>query len=737
VIPTALAGLIGIYLSLQTLRNETLRNLNQEVTVRAQRIGGFFDQLSSELLFLADSSVLADVAAARLSGDAPVLRDAADRLRADYSALATRYAHIFQVRLIAADGREWVRVDRRPDGVHVVPTSELQSKADRYYFRDAIRMVPGQIYVSPLDLNVEFGKVEQPARPVIRFATPVAGPDGRTFGLLVINLRAEIVLEQIRQMASARNATAYLFDNQRQFVSRSAGGRSVDLVMEPIAKLDKVFSARILSSLVGNGASPVVDDGWIVAHAPVDFAMPVHADDRRVRWRVALASQERELLLAVTNLYLLYAVLSAALLVTAVGGYAVSRRLLRPLDELSRETDAIAEGDYARKVNVSGNDEISALGEKFNRMAERLHASSRTINAHRANLEHEIHARTLELEQERASLEAVIEHTADGILAIDMQGVIRLLNQAAAHLLGDRPDLPGTEIGRVWPWWPELAADVVAGARRREMAVGEQLLSLAITRTTNGYVVVARDISRERAIHDERRELDRQMYQTEKLTTLGELAMGMAHEIGNPLAGMKAVAQALQYEEDVPTFMVDALARLESEVDRLSGFLHSFHGFAAPPNVTMVPCNLTQILDDVLFWTRKDAKSQNIRITLDGIAGVPDLLADPHQLKQVLLNLVMNAVHAMPGGGMVTITARPEGPAAMVEVCDTGSVIEARLLTRIFEPFFTTRLDGTGLGLAIVLKIITQHGGTIDVRSTLGRGSCFLMTWPLAETPHA
>lgn len=737
VIPTALAGAIGVYLSLQALKTETLRNLNQEVTVRSQGIGRFFDQLSAELLYLANARGLVDVVAAKQANSAWLLQTAVTRLERDYAALASLYPHIYQIRLIAADGQEWVRVDRKPEGVQVVPRDKLQPKGDRYYFRDAMAVKPGQIYVSPLDLNVEFGKVEKPERPVIRVATPVLGPDGSKVGVLIINLHADVLLEQIQQMATARQGTAYLFDAQRHYVSRSSDGAAGAFSMEPVENLRQVFPPSIVSNLAENGPSPNVDGGWIVAHAPIDYAPRALAENSQGKWRIALAFPEKELFFAVFSLYSLYAVLFVALVVTAIGGYALSRRLLRPLEDLSNETDAIASGDFSRRVTVMGNDEIAALGNKFNSMASRLQTSSETIRAHRDRLEEEVRARTRELEQERSSLEAVIEHTADGILSVDRWGAIRLLNPAANRLFGGQPIEPGSQVELFWPQWPEIAKDALKGQLRCDVQLPEQVISLAVTPTTAGFIVVARDVSQEREIQDERRELDRQMFQMEKLTTLGELAMGLAHEIGNPLAGMKAVAQAMQYEEDIPPGLIEALKRLESEVDRLSGFLRSFHGFAAPQTVLTEPCNLGQILDDVLFWTRKDAKSRDISFVLTGISTLAPLRADPHQLKQVFLNLLINAVHALPAGGTVTIDASADGKLAKVRVLDTGVGIEPEVLSRIFEPFFTTRREGTGLGLAIVRKIVLQHGGSIEASSNPGHGTCFTLTWPVATNTHA
>ncbi|HAY10011.1 MAG TPA: hypothetical protein DCY18_08770, partial [Thauera sp.] len=592
------------------------------------------------------------------------------------------------------------------------------------------------IYVSPLDLNEEYGQIERPERPVIRVATPVGNaPDGSQ-GVLIINLHAEILLGQIQQMADSRNGTAYLLDAAGHYARRSSGEGASAFVMEPVSRLDDLLSRSLSENLANGMSSPHTDEGWIVAQAPIEFANRGSEVPSRAKWSIALAFPERSLFLAAINLYVLYAVLLVALLVTAVSGFGLSRRLLRPLEDLARESDAIANGDFSRRVSVVGGDEIAALGKKFNAMAERLEASSRMIREQHDRLEDEVHARTMELEHERKALEAVIENTAEGILAIDRSGRVGLLNTAARRLLGTRTDPVGTAIGDCWPRWNDIALEAAVAPLRCELALSNKVLSLAVTPTVTGHIVVARDISRERELQDERRELDRQMFHMEKLTTLGELAMGLAHEIGNPLAGMKAVTQAMQYEEDIPQGLLQALRRLEAEVDRLSGFLRSFHGFAAPQGIVPEPCDFGTTLDDVLFWTRKDAKTQGVTFELVGVEALPPISADPNQLKQVLLNLAMNAVHAMSSGGVITIDAQAADGKARIAIRDTGAGMPAEVLARVFEPFYTTRREGTGLGLAIVRKIVEQHGGSIAVESTPGHGSCFALLWPLASTHH-
>jgi two-component system sensor histidine kinase HydH len=130
---------------------------------------------------------------------------------------------------------------------------------------------------------------------------------------------------------------------------------------------------------------------------------------------------------------------------------------------------------------------------------------------------------------------------------------------------------------------------------------------------------------------------------------------------------------------------------------------------------------------------RKEARTQEVRIVLQGVEGAPRLWADPHQIKQLLLNLFINAAHAMPDGGTLTIAAHAEQGLLRIDIRDTGGGIDAAVLPHIFEPFYTTRREGSGVGLAVVRKIVEEHGARIAVASEVGIGTCFTLHWP---TPH-
>jgi signal transduction histidine kinase len=739
VVPTAIAGLIGISVSLDTLRTQTLVSLRQEVTARAAGVQLFFDQVAAELRFLADMSNVGALFDAIDEGIDKRRIELSAVIEQDFVRLSALHPHVYQMRVLDARGHERVRVEKRGDRLEVVPAERLQDKSDRYYVREALTRRKGDLYVSPLDLNEEFGKIEVPDRPVVRVATVVADRDGRTRGLIIVNLHAQVLLDPLQEMVRSREGVAYLFDRSGHYLFRSAGHQSGS-AMQPVGTLAAQFGVKAMTELLGSDAGTVRTALSIVAHAPVEFGTAYAGSDRS-RWVMALAFPERVLWQSVVNLYVLYAVLLVALAVTALGGYTLSRRLLGPLEDLKREADVVAGGDFTRHVRVTGRDEIADLGQSFNAMADRLAALYRDLEAHRARLSDDVASRTRELASERALLASVFRHAGDAILAVDASGSVTLANTAARALFGldaASPASPASTLDDQWPQWRSLVADVAAGETlRRDVLLGSKVLAVSVDVSPDDgqrhtHVIVARDVSEERGLQDERRQLDRQLFQIEKMTTMGELAMGIAHEIGNPLAGMKAVVQALQYEDDLPQAMLEPLRRLDAEIDRLAGFLHSFHGFAASTALDLQTVSLPTLIEDVLFWTGKEARSQRVSVDVDIAPDLPALRADAPQLKQVLLNLVMNALHAMPDGGRLQLIGRRGAQGVQIEVVDNGMGIAAEVIQRIFDPFFTTRPGGSGLGLAITAKIVREHGATIHVESTAGQGARFVLVWPTA-----
>ena len=234
-----------------------------------------------------------------------------------------------------------------------------------------------------------------------------------------------------------------------------------------------------------------------------------------------------------------------------------------------------------------------------------------------------------------------------------------------------------------------------------------------------------------------------QMKRADRLATIGELAAGIAHEIKNPLAGIAGATQVLarDFSDDDPRKQVTQ--EILKLIERLDTTIKDLLDFARPKMPEVAPTDLGDLLSRTLFLINgmPEKKARGVKIEVDIDPDMPMVPVDPDQLRQVFLNVAVNAVQAMPGGGTLTINMRaeadrelaqihPAGDFVMVSFADTGSGIEEDKLRSIFTPFVTTKTQGTGLGLPITMRIVEQHGGRITVESAPGKGSIFRIYLP-------
>jgi signal transduction histidine kinase len=227
--------------------------------------------------------------------------------------------------------------------------------------------------------------------------------------------------------------------------------------------------------------------------------------------------------------------------------------------------------------------------------------------------------------------------------------------------------------------------------------------------------------------------LETEISRQERLSELGNMAATVAHEIRNPLNSVSMGLQRLK-GEFTPIQDQDDYARfldlMQAEVRRLNSIVEQFLSLARPLNLKPEPLSIETFLNDITTLVAGEASSSNVKIDLKVDPGLPSLQADPNYLKQLLLNLILNGVQAMPRGGTLAIEARADKNSLQLTVSDHGTGMTAETLTHIFEPYFTTKPNGSGLGLSIARRIAEAHGGTITVESEPGRGSRFRILMP-------
>ncbi|WP_281412589.1 sensor histidine kinase [Geomobilimonas luticola] len=239
-------------------------------------------------------------------------------------------------------------------------------------------------------------------------------------------------------------------------------------------------------------------------------------------------------------------------------------------------------------------------------------------------------------------------------------------------------------------------------------------------------------------VNDEGRipeDLLEQLAFNEKMAEIGRLAAGMIHELNTPLSVIVSAAQMIMREEELPEFVREMVERIDQEAQRLSQFTKGLLTFARREDDAGPDADINQVLREVMAFLKYEAQKRSITVVEELDFHLPSVAADGNRLKQVFINLVMNALQAMEQGGTLLVrTAIAQDGSVEAQIADTGPGITPEVLPRIFEPFYSTKAvgEGTGLGLFITRTIVELMGGRITVRSVVGEGTTFTAVFPAA-----
>jgi PAS domain S-box-containing protein len=354
------------------------------------------------------------------------------------------------------------------------------------------------------------------------------------------------------------------------------------------------------------------------------------------------------------------------------------------------------------------------------------------------------------LRRSEATARAFLESASESVLVADAAGCIVLINARTEKLFGyARAELIGQPVemlipAALRPRHVAHRASYMAAPRTRSMGQGLDLaglkkdgtefpveVSLSYVETDEGIRAIAfvTDISERVAFQKAARQAD-------KLAALGTLSAGIAHEINNPIGIITARVEVMMLEaeeEGLPAEMQKDLEVILRHARRVAGITQGLLSFARQSSGTRGPVNLNRVAEEIAQLARKDMSRARVEVIMKLDDTLPPIVADANAIGQVLLNLLTNARSAMPEGGEITIETSHLAAARSVRLAvrDTGSGIAPEILPKIFDPFYTTKPEGTGLGLAISHGIVHDHHGTMDVRSEVGKGSTFTLTFPL------
>jgi PAS domain S-box-containing protein len=536
---------------------------------------------------------------------------------------------------------------------------------------------------------------------------------------------------------------AIILDGEGRVAAHSAHSERVGLVLPGAVDRRAAATIEPLVQETRTDAGEVIDD----------FAVAVLVNQEK--WgtvRVGLSRQRAEALIRRTR-WELGSLTVVTLLLGGLAAALVARRISRPMQQLAEGAAAISRGELDLSFEPTTDDEIGRLAVAFNHMAAQLHQQRAALEGANA----ELRQRLDELADLKSYTDNILASLTNGIVTVDLDGRVVTLNPAAELMSGF---FAGEVIGRycteVFAQTPELGEilmetiasrtatpGVAATLRRRNGRTLPVEISAAPLKGGEG-----KDLGVIAAIRDLTvvRELENRLRRSDRLAALGSLAAGLAHEIKNPLTSLLTFSRHLPRRFEDEQFRAKFQSVVPRELERINGIVERLLELARPTRLNFAAVRLTALLERTVELYAHEMEQRSVQLTRDYARDLPVVWIDAEALYQALVNLVRNALDAMPASGRLTLRAgwsdddhvvrpgrRPTAAArrVRVEIEDSGVGIPNADADRVFNPFFTTKDGGTGLGLALTHKIVEDHGGSVDFRSAAGGGTIFRIVLPL------
>ncbi len=432
----------------------------------------------------------------------------------------------------------------------------------------------------------------------------------------------------------------------------------------------------------------------------------------------------------VNRLLVMQIIISLGLvLITMVASYFIAGFMMRGLNQIMRKVNAIAVGNFGEVITIRSDDEFGLLASRVDTMGNNL-------NHYTAELK----AAAEELQSTKQYLESFVNHTSDAIHVTDLIGHVIQVNVAFESMYGwSQEEALGKPLDNVPPDYVsshhELEVTVLRGGSVTDFETvrytkSGQLIDLSITispiHSESGEIIAIATISRNITSRKQTEEIIRR---SEKLSVVGQIAAGVAHEVRNPLTTLRGF---VQLHQQVGSLSPAHLEVMLGELDQINMIVSEFLVFAKPQASRYQSIDIINLVSNIMMLLDSEAKMSNVQLTLLADSDLPSVTGEANQLKQVFVNVMKNGIEAMPSGGVLSVKIEHLSKGFItLQFIDQGGGIAADDLARLGEPFFTRKENGNGLGLMVSQQIISAHKGAIVFRSEFGKGTCVEVSLPV------
>jgi len=381
------------------------------------------------------------------------------------------------------------------------------------------------------------------------------------------------------------------------------------------------------------------------------------------------------------------------------------------------------------------DDRIQALAsafEQFTETTKMMEESYRRLETRVQALDQELAEKNRALAYASDYLCSVLESMSDGVIAVDRMGLLTTFNSAASQVLGYN----GEEVlGESFQTMFGRDFDAPQGGNVMTLRAKDGRLVSVAERDSPLFDRMERHIGTVKVFQDltEMEALRERIRQQDRLAAIGEMAATVAHEIRNPLGGIRGFAALLGRELVEDESRRRLVEKIEVGAKDLERVVNELLEYTRPMELRLRSASLRDVVDAAIGFLKFDGKTISMR---NEVPAVLRCMFDPDRLRQVFLNMLLNAVQSIERSGEVVVAAWEDGDEVVVSLSDTGVGMTPAQVDHVFAPFYTTREKGTGLGLAVASRIVEGHGGRVEVDSVLGEGSTFRVVLPVGKTAH-